>query len=864
MLDRKRVRAQCPILHFRGVRKALDTLLRASCQTILKFLKVWRWIDTVLSLSFPTDNRSIERFKVTWWIHCVHDVCTTSSVHRICKKWSKFSLYVLLKYGGSIQPEPKWLSWFPPLPSDCWMDKAACELTNVERAYSRILIDKRGFPAGDDVTAEEALQAHTQTLTKNLVLSQEHRDTLRKYSRLSALEILKSVGKAAFKRKTGHISITNSACLESSRGQGGRRKYVLREVSRWLQNVPTESYNVALPTKENIVYSAGKPLWMTVKPSHMEEACEGFSIKRYSTGLYTEDFKSGESERIGFQMFAWAYTTLIKDGYLNEDGSRSSKPIPMKRVPIGEPGCKVRIATKTIAALVTYGQPFAHSWREILEHDPTLRAGLSSGSQLGAWMRQLEAKNKGRIPKYVMVGDFESATDHISHEAGKIAMSELLSAFGAHGGYSKSYLDLLLSPRVYTDSNGVEVITNTGSLMGEPGTKIILTFLAKVANCYANGGTSSLYFATAGDDQIDASDNLDVLTKYAEASRITTMVPSEDKWGIFENHFVYCQQMCKTDTKIGYDSEIQIPKPRLISPEAKLGRGDEDTNPIFGKVREFSNTWRWVPPEYNDLKYAMLWRLLRNMHHLMERRPEAFVPPQWGGLGLPVDNPKVYTEKLPIWHRHLISEREQGNMVAKSILANWGDKTVSSRGAEHSVPTIFLEEFPLLFDFKTIEELELILNFSEAERKLNYPSRKKLAWKQQWITEGEALQKIMQSQTYSNMWELETRITRGYKNLTWAQRASRMFRDYCQEIQGPLPSEEEIGRFITDKPGWVSERFIFAGTKVPYMGRLNPTDPSEDHIGPEDLHEVLVIGSHASPRVFLHYRNEELIIGQAE
>lgn len=513
--------------------------------------------------------------------------------------------------------------------------------------------------------------------------------------------------------------------------------------------------------------------------------------------------------------------------------------MPVSRVAIGEPGCKVRIATKSIAAFVVYGQPFAHAMRELLEFHPSLRAGLGSGYQLFEWLKGIET-----IPEFVMVGDFEAATDHIQHRAGKIAMRQLLRVLNAdQNGYAVNYVDLLFSPRVI-EEDGVVTITNSGSLMGEPGTKIALTFLAFVANCYAHGRPSR-FFATAGDDQIDAGPDPEVLCRYAEASKVTTMVPSMSKWGVFRHLAVYCQQLLDVSSDDPKNAEIPVPKPRLLSRETKGGRGDHDTNPSFGKARQFAKEYQWSP--FTDLKHSMILMFLRNMSYFIEGKPEAFLSTEWGGLGLPGFPQSVIVKKLPLWHQHLIAHREKGDPGAKKILASWSNPKLYTRGMPEVGSNIYLDLITEFLPTETISMLDTHL-----DPKMRHREKLKVLASEGWIPTLEIISMIENSQTYANIWDINVSNQRGFASQSWSQRSEKM-RKACLK-QAPLLLDT-----VPDQPSWQPGLLTYA-SEVFCLREL--TDVDCDNLEEGELrHEVVpLIGAVASPRLFLHYDNNRLIL----
>lgn len=719
------------------------------------------------------------------------------------------------------------------------MTKEPGTLTREEKVFYRLLSDKRGLPAGDNLTKQLALDKHLRTLTKGDNLSFSQEADLVQYSGMAAEAIKRHVKGFWFEKKTGHVSVSNSACWEMSRDYGGKRAFILSSLQEWLCELPEEDKVVRLPTGEAYCEKAGRPRWATVKPPGYDDATAMPTGVTKSTGILTEDFKDGEQERVGFQLFSWAFTTLVNDGYLDSEGHSTGKPMPVTRVAIGEPGCKVRIATKSKAAFIVYGQPFAHAMRELLEFHPGLRAGLGAGYQLHEWL-----KDKDEVPNFVMVGDFDSATDEIEHRAGRISMNILLDKLGANrNGYASSFVDLLFSPRVI-EEDGIVTITNSGCLMGEPGTKIVLTFLSMVANCYARRGPPSFYFATAGDDQIDAAHEADELLRYAEASQVTTMVPSHEKWGIFQYSCLYCQQLLDIQAETE-EREIPVPKPRLLSPETKSRQGDDDTNPAYGKAQQFAREASWS--EFPELNRSMVFLFLRNMRMFIERKPEVFLCKEWGGLGLPGVSQKSLYETLPLWHRSLISWRELGDQRARKVLANWNTSHILNRGLQTADTDVYEE---LLLEFlptATIDQLGL--DFPPRAR---YRERLKIARREGWVPFREVIITLRECGTYSNIWDVRSPTSRGFSSIPWSERTNALKR-----VSDSLPAL--LLRQVPTQPSWQPGLLTLVEG---YFGisEVAPGEVDDLEDGEIRYKTVPLMGTSCAPRLFLHYDNNRLIL----
>jgi hypothetical protein len=93
-----------------------------------------------------------------------------------------------------------------------------------------------------------------------------------------------------------------------------------------------------------------------------------------------------------------------------------------------------------------------------------------------------------RSTGYWISGDYEEATDHVCWERAKLITKQYLKTLCLDTEYNIDCIDALLSSREFVqvvnkkgDVVEESFTTLRGALMGEPGTKIILTILTKVA-----------------------------------------------------------------------------------------------------------------------------------------------------------------------------------------------------------------------------------------------------------------------------------------------------------------------------------------------------------------------------------------------
>jgi hypothetical protein len=145
-----------------------------------------------------------------------------------------------------------------------------------------------------------ALEDHEKALCESPEPTDEDLQTLEKYSEAAALSIMSHVPSKYWERKTGHISISNSACYEYSRGEGGRRHYVLTHLKEWLEGIPTEDKRTILPTGESVIERKGVPRRVTVRPPLMHDGSE--DPMKVDSGLLTEDYEDSEQNRVGFKL----------------------------------------------------------------------------------------------------------------------------------------------------------------------------------------------------------------------------------------------------------------------------------------------------------------------------------------------------------------------------------------------------------------------------------------------------------------------------------------------------------------------------------------------------------------------------------
>lgn len=144
-----------------------------------------------------------------------------------------------------------------------------------------------------------------------------------------------------------------------------------------------------------------------------------------------------------------------------------------------------------------------------------------------------------------MSGDYETATDYIEWNTIIWYVIPYLRSIGVTSPYVINYFLLLCVPRfIYNEGWS----TVRGVLMGEPGSKIVLTILTRIILRVSQRRFRMLHgdllrcpLGSAGDDIVGITDELRLLLMIKENSRRVSLLPSKEKWGIFKNGVVYCE-----------------------------------------------------------------------------------------------------------------------------------------------------------------------------------------------------------------------------------------------------------------------------------------------------------------------------------
>lgn len=700
--------------------KCLRNLLRAPRYVLEYQERVWQPIESQILLAFADQTPETLHFRLSWWkiitMIVIKERRTTPAVQR----WKAYALKLRQHFFGSVDVIPNFAEE-PPFPKGTWMTHTP-PLSKADTAMLMTLFATRSLPAGDGEDIEEALMKHERIFgTPSEPLAEREILKISRYALNAGIEIRTCAdAKGAWSKLSAHVSVSNTGCWETTRKDGGRRSIVIALAMAWLWEKAPRTEEVLLPTGDIARFTSGVERWKTL---HRTVPVTGeFGEPNPQGGWWKEPLSGAEENILGYQVWTWAFQELVTSGYLNLQGYPTGKPMPVTRTAFGEPGAKVRVVTKALSAFVTYGQPVAHVMRELLEADPTLTAGLSAGNQAFEYVKRLDGHDLRE--ETFLFSDFEEATDHISHQVGRLIMQESLRGMGITSDYVRGYFQLLCAPLIMDD----DIYTQTGVPMGSPGSKIVLHLIGKTMSMMARGIESprSLEklqkdpFACAGDDVVDLVAQR-TAKRYPRMARILRMLPNITKTGGYRYGGPYCEtalrrgnfnyRVASADPDAAVVDSVRA---RLLSREQKSSKGDEDKNPVFGKAAQLFRELNWCPDYYPLFKERVAALFLRNFKRFLKEDFHIYVPTTLGGLGVFYrDRGRVY-DILPPWYRQLLQKllSDDVDLFNRSlrILRSWCSSKNYVRGIATEAETDFLyqEELFLLETYTRSQAVEIL------------------------------------------------------------------------------------------------------------------------------------------------------------
>jgi hypothetical protein len=242
---------------------------------------------------------------------------------------------------------------------------------------------------------------------------------------------------------------------------------------------------------------------------------------------------------------------------------------------------------------------------------------------------------------------------------------------------------------------------------------------------------------------------------------------------------------------------LDVVRNRLLSPESVTGRGDKDTNPIFGKAEQLGKEILWSPEYYpgyhqraNELFRKNFWRFIREHGKIPY---QLYLPGNLGGLGLyptPAEREWLRSQ-IPDWHLRCITcVREGGHPDISRALRAWGTSGLSVRGLE--VPLIAENEIlSLLREFLPVVSVEQA--FEEVlERGVSYPkTRPRYVDKVKHIKRNGYcdLRDTIRAMTAPPFWDTRVKHGRGWATRPFHLR-TEIVKQYCEpKVDDYKPTE---------------------------------------------------------------------------
>jgi hypothetical protein len=320
------------------------------------------------------------------------------------------------------------------------------------------------------------------------------------------------ISKKAFARAVNktHASISTTACYEGAASLGGKARAVTTQVTlekyRRIRNDAVRSdinhlslwmavvLFIAILITSWVLVPLGFILaLMLIKERGLEREITYVDLE---TGHITEE--RVPLEKVGELIF---HESLIRDklGYKYMNHCNVSV--------IREPGPKWRTITASSIFHAEALQPWSHALLEILRDIPECRSGISASRHGWGFASDISPEDPDltwmfdkNIPKVGLSTDLETATDYFPWSVAADIIDVCNEVFGLPTYYGQVVKRLLTSSRVLM-YNGSEICrTSRAALMGDPGTKVLLTCL-NLAAIQATKLKSTWVFARCvGDD----------------------------------------------------------------------------------------------------------------------------------------------------------------------------------------------------------------------------------------------------------------------------------------------------------------------------------------------------------------------------
>jgi hypothetical protein len=618
------------------------------------------------------------------------------------------------------------------------------------------------------------------------------------------------------------------------------------------------------------------------------ESAENMSLDFENFKL--EDPLYGIDQNTGYQLLQWSIEEGIRQGILvgsayvsqanplrlsglaprtfhrfeasEDEGVGLDNAYPSIRASaIGEPGAKSRIVTVGEDWLTMFLQPFAHDVVGELRAHPSATAGLTRGWQLYEWIKGLRsaAPPHFKASRYFLSSDLTTATDFCTHEYSLAMLDGLLEGLGKKESlYHNLCAQLLCSPRIYEGpvEEFIDSPTTRGILMGDPGSKIVLTmhnlcaeyesilrylyrrqyrkelsdkeFLFRISSAAGVPAVSWRHFACSGDDHCGQGPK-EYLTGITSNHEINGMSVSRPQNFVSLRGAFYCEEMLFVvglrrrdvwgnkvplhERPYKQHPHIDAMKVRLFSPCAKEHEGKDEPNPAIGKARQMHGMLAWLGGGFEEAKPLFSARWEQRMKVFLPSPAFRYLPVKLGGLECPafhlsLTEMKQILRNLPQEHLYAIKLALDGaagpllNRTLATFATNARARGVASDAIEDNIRDTL--KFADLVGGLDDSGLQLASQTDdETWSHLRFKDKQAIAKRMNLITVDDAVNLLDRPYLFRDMIAPEVSRRHGidpyrskeYEALPWSVRVARFYENIFSNLPAdyrPLSVDEEV------------------------------------------------------------------------
>nr|CAK8177710.1 RNA-dependent RNA polymerase [Narnavirus sp.] len=729
--------------------------------------------------------------------------------------------------------------WLVPI----WNDGLSTKFECTRLAH---FVTSRNMPAAGIKSREQALEDHFDLLTSEGPDKPDRREWLfnaAKYFGSKLRDFRDSSLKGA------HLSVTNSASYSTAIKDGGRGTEVAYSFRKWASEIQQEDTERITWFGQRYWTLKGVARWRTMcRPSLAEEGLPGDSAYMADVDFTPGKFRYEDpiyclNQYTGYQLLQWSIEEGIRTGALVGSVYRSAEGIRPGRYPkirasaIGEPGNKSRVVTIGEGWLTVLLQPYAHALIDILRGDPDAKAGLSRSWQGFEFVKRWASRDvlPASDERFILSSDLKTATDYCPHGYAKALLKGFITGLGFNTPFTELWADLVTSPRLYW-KDGREYQTKRGVLMGDPGSKVVLSLFNRVAEYEANvrfnfgpavrmtgkflsrqlthrGIVPNRFrlFAYAGDDHISIGPKR-YLEEITRSHTRNGMMVSKSSNFISKIAGFYCEEVLFIRTpqvweywgsriplyKQPYEENPHVDalKLRLLSLAQKEHEGKNETNPAIGMSSTLRGMAAWFSEGWESTRGILSMRFRQKMRGLIPRNPVlAALPKELGGVECPVfDIPDIELldawDRIPELHQKLITlvykQSQETDQAFRRMLSQVSSMSairgVNPDSIEESIREILSSE---LCEARKLDEFKTLLGFEDlAWDQLRFRDKISIIGRNtEYISVSNAIQAVMRPYIFRDILFPEESLkhginplrTRAYAKLHWDRRFNRLY-----------------------------------------------------------------------------------------